>query len=162
MSFLKKKPPGPKPASFFFLFYSKMDSNSKEKKTGFYTVDVMPLSKSVKKPFHLEKRFKRDLNISSANTKKNDPRSVETKREAILEERRNKLSQNFLKVKRIAKENKEKQKDKINLLSKSMELAETKRNLYIEQRRTNSKKTVERAKCIALQNQRKSEQEQGE
>jgi hypothetical protein len=139
-----------------------MDPNSRDKKTGFYIVDAIPLSKSSKKPFHLEKRFKRDLNLSSsANTKKKDPRSVETKREAILEERRNRLNQNFLKVKRIAKENKDKQKDKINLLYKSMELAETNRNLYIEQRRANSKKTVERAKCIALQNQRKSEQEQG-
>ncbi|KAG1054163.1 hypothetical protein G6F42_028883 [Rhizopus arrhizus] len=81
---------------------------------------------------------------------------------ATITSRSTKLNQNFLKVKRIAKEAKDRQQDKINLLSKSMQIAETNRNLYIEQRRANSKKTVERAKCIALQNQLRSEQEQDE
>lgn len=107
----------------------------------------------------------RDLNIShgasSSSNHNNKKNQVEIKREAILEERRYRLNQNFLKVKRIAKEAKDRQQDKINLLSKSMQIAETNRNFYIEQRRANSKKTVERAKCIALQNQLKSEQEQG-
>lgn len=143
-----------------------MDKTSTEKRSGFYTVDAVPLHQSSKKPYHLEKRFMRNLNISNGasssssnhNIKKNQ---VEIKREAILEERRYRLNQNFLKVKRIAKEAKDRQQDKINLLSKSMQIAETNRNLYIEQRRANSKKTVERAKCIALQNQLRSEQEQG-
>ncbi|KAI8636027.1 T-complex protein 11-domain-containing protein [Parasitella parasitica] len=138
-----------------------MDKNSSETRNGFYTVDAVSLHQSSKKPHHLEKRFKRDLNISNApncsNHKKNQ---VEIKREAILEERRNRLNQNFLKVKRIAKEAKDRQQDKINVLSRSMQVAETNRNLYIEQRRANSKKTVERAKCIVLQNQLRSEQEQ--
>ncbi|EPB89911.1 hypothetical protein HMPREF1544_03294 [Mucor circinelloides 1006PhL] len=142
-----------------------MDKTSTEKRSGFYTVDAVPLHQSSKKPYHLEKRFMRNLNISNGasssssnhNIKKNQ---VEIKREAILEERRYRLNQNFLKVKRIAKEAKDRQQDKINLLSKSMQIAETNRNLYIEQRRANSKKTVERAKCIALQNQLRSEQEQ--
>lgn len=142
-----------------------MEKNSYESRNGFYTVDAVPLHQSSKKPFHLEKRFKRDLNISNddaSNTNSNNKKNqVEIKREAILEERRNRLNQNFLKVKRIAKEAKDRQQDKINLLFKSMQVAETNRNLYIEQRRANSKKTVERAKCIALQNQLRSEQEQG-
>lgn len=128
-----------------------------KEKSGFYTVDAVSLHQSSRKPFHLEKRFKNDLHISSSNKKK----QVESKREAILEERRKKLNQNFLKVKRIANEAKNRREDKINLLAKSMELAEMNRNLYIEQRRTTSKQVVERAKRIALQNQRRSEQEQG-
>lgn len=142
-----------------------MEKNSHESGNGFYTVDAIPLHQLSKKPFHLEKRFNRDLNISNdgaSNTKSSNKKNqVEIKREAILEERRNKLNQNFLKVKRIAKEAKDRQQNKINLLFKSMQVAETNRNLYIEQRRANSKKTVERAKCIALQNQLRSEQEQG-
>jgi hypothetical protein len=142
-----------------------MEKNSHESGNGFYTFDAIPLHQLSKKPFHLEKRFNRDLNISNdgaSNTKSSNKKNqVEIKREAILEERRNKLNQNFLKVKRIAKEAKDRQQNKINLLFKSMQVAETNRNLYIEQRRANSKKTVERAKCIALQNQLRSEQEQG-
>lgn len=138
-----------------------MDKTSTEKRSGFYTVDAVPPHQSSRKPYHLEKRFMRDLNISSSSSHSSKKNQVEIKREAILEERRYRLNQNFLKVKRIAKEAKDRQQDKINLLSKSMQVAETNRNFYIEQRRANSKKTVERAKCIALQNQLRSEQEQG-
>ncbi|KAL0144061.1 T-complex protein 11-domain-containing protein [Mucor lusitanicus] len=137
-----------------------MDKTSTEKRSGFYTVDAVPPHQSSRKPYHLEKRFMRDLNISSSSSHSSKKNQVEIKREAILEERRYRLNQNFLKVKRIAKEAKDRQQDKINLLSKSMQVAETNRNFYIEQRRANSKKTVERAKCIALQNQLRSEQEQ--
>ncbi|RCH99763.1 hypothetical protein CU098_001631 [Rhizopus stolonifer] len=130
-----------------------------ETKSGFYTVDAVSLYRSSKKPFHLEERFKRDLNIQQQKKKKSI-HQVESKREAILQERRNRLNQNFQKVQQIVKETKDKRQDMINLLSKTMAMAEFNRNLYIEQRRNNSKKIVERAKRVALQNQERSEQEQ--
>lgn len=124
-------------------------------KTGLYLIESK--EQTVPKPIHLEKRLNHKRNSNHSKNKQ----EVESKREAILEERRNRLNQNFQKVKRIAKEMKARQEDKINLLSKSMALAESNRNRHIEKRRNASKQTVERAKYIALQNQYRSQQEQG-
>lgn len=126
---------------------------------GFYTFESSSSSEQpAHKPIHLEKRF-------NANKKRNlnkvNNQTVESKREAILQERSARLNQNFQKVKRIAKEMKDRREDKINLLSKSMALAETNRNQHIEKRRVASKQTVERAKYIVLQNQYRFQQEQG-
>jgi hypothetical protein len=126
-------------------------------KTGLYTIKVSS-SNDLKKSIHLEKRFNNNVKKRNLN---NNKQAVEIKREAILEERRYKLNQNFQKVKRIAKEMKDRQENKLNLLSKSMALAESNRNRHIEKRRTTSKQVVERAKSIALQNQYRSQQEQG-
>lgn len=123
-------------------------------KTGLYLIESK--EQTVPKPIHLEKRLNHKRNSNHSNNKQ----EVESKREAILEERRKRLNQNFQKVKRIAKEMKARQEDKINLLSKSMALAESNRNRHIEKRRNASKQTVERAKYIALQNQYRSQQEQ--
>lgn len=122
---------------------------------GFYTF-AASATETAHKPMHLEKRFSKKRNLKNPNKE-----TVETKRAAILEERRRKLHQNFQKVKRIAKEMKARREDKIDLLSKSMALAEMNRNQHIERRRAASKQTVERAKYIVLQNQYRSQQEQG-
>ncbi|KAG1406512.1 hypothetical protein G6F60_002882 [Rhizopus arrhizus] len=106
-------------------------------------------------PYHLEKRFNRNLN-SSFNTAK----QVEIKREAILQERRNKLNENFLKVKKRAQEMQALREYQNDLLSKSLALAESNRKFHIEQRRAASKKILERAKRVVLQNQRRSKEEQ--
>lgn len=130
-------------------------------KAGLYTIKVSTSNSNngLQKPIHLEKRFnnvtKRNLNKHHHN------KAVENKRVAILEERRYKLNQNYQKVKRIAKEMKDKQENKLNLLSKSMAVAESNRNRHIEKRRAISKQVVERAKYVALQNQYRSQQEQG-
>ncbi|GAA5805691.1 hypothetical protein HPULCUR_011214 [Helicostylum pulchrum] len=121
---------------------------------GFYTFAASS-TETTHKPMHLEKRFNKKRNLKNPNKE-----TVETKRAAILEERRRKLHQNFQKVKRIAKEMKARREDKIDLLSKSMALAEMNRNQHIERRRAASKQTVERAKYIVLQNQYRSQQEQ--
>ncbi|KAI8876855.1 Tcp11-domain-containing protein [Backusella circina FSU 941] len=126
----------------------------KDKQTGFFTVEAVSLGQSSRKPYHLEKRFKRHLN------KLTTLEEAEIKREAILEARRQRLEQNYLKVKRIAREMKEKREIKNAFLLKSLETAEVKRNQHIEQRRAASKKSVERAKRIALQNQKRSQMEQ--
>jgi hypothetical protein len=140
-----------------------MDSNSPSStnKKGFYTINPSspsPTKESMIKPTHLEKRF--NSNNKNTATKLNK-QAVEIKREAILQERKNRLNQNFLKVARIAKEMKDRREDKINLLSKSMESAESNRKQHIEKRRAASKQTVERAKNIVIANQYKSLQEQG-
>lgn len=130
--------------------------NTPDKK-GFYTFEASASCAS-QKPIHLEKRFNTHKKQQQKSNKKE---TVETKREAILEERRRKLHQNFQKVKRIAKEMKDRKESKIDVLSKSMALAEMNRNQHIERRRAASKQSVERAKYIVLQNQYRSQQEQG-
>ncbi|KAG2234598.1 T-complex protein 11-domain-containing protein [Thamnidium elegans] len=125
-------------------------------KKGFYTF-ASSSAETTHKPMHLEKRFN---SHTKRNLKNLSKETVEIKREAILEERRRKLHQNFQKVKRIAKEMKARREDKIDLLSKSMALAEMNRNQHIEKRRAASKQTVERAKYIVLQNRYRSQQEQ--
>jgi hypothetical protein len=127
----------------------------KDKQTGFFTVEAVSLGQSSRKPYHLEKRFKRHLN------KLTTLEEAEIKREAILEARRQRLEQNHLKVTRIVNEMKEKREIKNAFLLKSLETAEVKRNQHIEQRRAASKKSVDRAKRIALQNQKRSQMEQG-
>ncbi|KAI8979998.1 T-complex protein 11-domain-containing protein [Pilobolus umbonatus] len=124
-------------------------------KTGFYTIDAVSLHQISKRPFHLERRFNRYSNVSSMSLEE-----AESKRMAILEERKKKLHQNFQKVKRIAKEREDKRENKHRLLRRSMEIAEINRNQHIERRRVASKNSVERAKCIVLQNKKRSREEQ--
>lgn len=130
---------------------------------GFYTFESSSSSEQIaQKPIHLEKRFNASLHGKrNLNKKTAAAANVESKREAILQERSARLNQNFQKVKRIAKEMKDRRQDKLHLLSKSMALAETNRNQHIENRRAASKQCVERAKYIVLQNQYRSQQEQG-
>lgn len=95
------------------------------------------------------------------NSSFNTAKQVEIKREAILQERRNKLNENFLKVKKRAQEMQALREYQNDLLSKSLALAESNRKFHIEQRRAASKKILERAKRVVLQNQRRSKEEQG-
>lgn len=139
-----------------------MDSSisaSPKNKKGFYTITTTKEQTTSTKPIHLEERFssKKKRNLNEVLNKQ----AVEIKREAILQERKNRLNQNFQKVARIAKEMKDRRENKINLLSKSMELAEANRNQQIEKRRAVSKQTVERAKNVVRLNQYKSQLEQG-
>ncbi|KAI8387531.1 T-complex protein 11-domain-containing protein [Blakeslea trispora] len=129
-------------------------SNNREKKTGFYVLGDLS---SCQKPSHLEERFRRELKIQQPKRKKDN---FEAKQAALLEARKRKSDQRLQKVKQAAKEAKDKQEDRLQLLSKSMAIAELNRNIYIEKRRAYSKRTVDRAKHVALQNQKRSKQEQ--
>lgn len=121
--------------------------------SGFYIIDAFSLRQASKKPFHLEKRFLR-MRTSSLE-------EAETKRAAILEARRQKLSRKFLAVQQVVKNVQARKEAQRVLFWQSLRVAELNRNNHIEQRRAASKELVERAKIIARQNMLRFEAEQG-
>ncbi|KAI9032799.1 T-complex protein 11-domain-containing protein [Phycomyces nitens] len=120
--------------------------------TGFYTVDADKLHTS-RKPFHLQRRFHQQQSLTTLET-------AELKREAFLQERREKLHQKFQQVQSVVRQVKASREHRRILILQSLEAAETNRRTQIEERRMASKNLVERAKIIASQNIRRHQAEQ--
>lgn len=123
--------------------------------SGFYIIDAFSLRQASKKPFHLEQRFVRNNNNNSTLEE------AEIKREALLQDRREKLNRRFLAVQQVAKDAKARRESQRLLFMQSLQVAELKRQHHIEQRRMASKELVERAKVIARQNTLRYEAKQG-
>lgn len=128
--------------------------------SGFYIIDAFSLRQASKKPFHLEKRFlnsgENDINTTTTSLEE-----AESKREALLQERREKLNRKFLEVQQVVKQAQARKESQRQVFQQSLQLAELKRKTHIEQRRAASKELVERAKVIARQNSLRFEAEQG-
>lgn len=125
-----------------------MESKDKKKKA------ELAVKKPSRKPHPIGKKLNRNFNTSDIKeqVKSND---------MLREERRNKMNENFSRVKKHAQELQKIREHQNNLLLKSLELAELNRKQHIEQRRAASKKVVERVKTVVLQNKRRSKEEQG-
>ncbi|CDS02838.1 hypothetical protein LRAMOSA00241 [Lichtheimia ramosa] len=127
--------------------------------SGFYIIDAFSLRQASKKPFHLEKRFLNSGENDMATTT-TSLEEAEIKREALLQERREKLSRKFLEVQQVVKQAQARKESQRRVFQQSLQLAELKRKTHIEQRRAASKELVERAKVIARQNSLRFEAEQ--
>lgn len=128
--------------------------------SGFYIIDAFSLCQASRKPFHLEKRFLNSGENDMATTT-TSLEEAEIKREALLQERREKLSRKFLEVQQVVKQAQARKESQRRVFQQSLQLAELKRKTHIEQRRAASKELVERAKVIARQNSLRFEAEQG-
>lgn len=124
--------------------------------SGFYVIDAFSLRQASKKPFHLEQRFLRSTSGNNSTLEE-----AEIKREALLQDRRDKLSRKFLAVQQVAKDVKARRDAQRLIFMQSLQVAELKRQHHIEQRRIASKELVERAKTIARENTLRYEAEQG-
>ncbi|KAL0088649.1 T-complex protein 11-domain-containing protein [Phycomyces blakesleeanus] len=120
--------------------------------SGFYTVDADKLHTS-RKPFHLQRRFPQQQSLTTLET-------AELKREAFLQERREKLHQKFQQVQSVVRQVKARREHRKISILKSLETAELNRRTQMEERRMASKNLVERAKVIASQNIRRHQAEQ--
>lgn len=118
--------------------------------SGFYVIDAYSLSKSSGKPFHLAQRFPNYPKRLDALLE------AQLKRDALLDAKRQKLTQRMLQVQMVAHNAKEKSELRRQTMEHNLLMADRKRAARLEKLRTSNREMVERAKFKAKQHRLKS------